>query len=153
MGIFGNGGIDFGPEDMPGGDAYSLFGGGTDGPAPTPPKRAGFFKSNPGRFDFWDLLGAFGDAFGDGPPLYTQSLIRQRQARDEEEQYQRRRQDARDDWAWRRSQESSRFGPQQWQPFDGEESAEFSNLSSAGRRPTYGSGGLFGIRHLKPPVA
>lgn len=64
--------------------------------APAAPK-PGFFSKG-GKWI--DVLGAFGDAFSDGPPLYTQQKNRLFEQQREQDQYTRRREDSRDDFLW-----------------------------------------------------
>lgn len=75
-------------------------------------KKSGLFGSNGVA---WKVLGALGDAFSDGPPIFTQGLLERRSLKDrmeaEEQQYQRQREDKRNDWLFEQDYERANPKP------------------------------------------
>jgi hypothetical protein len=76
--------------------------------APMKKKRGGLFGSGLGVAD---VLGILGDTFSDGPPVFAQSLLQQRQRQQEADQYQREQQDKWDFWQRQQDYEAAHPKP------------------------------------------
>jgi hypothetical protein len=85
-------------------------------------KKPGFFGKDS---VLWKVLGTLGDAFSDGPPIYTQSILQQRDAEERARMAQQQRMQKREDLQW------------EWQnkPKDGPQLTEYERIVRASGLP------------------
>ncbi len=79
-------------------------------------KKPGFFGKDS---VLWKVLGTLGDAFSDGPPIYTQSVLQQRDAEERARMAQQQRMQKREDMLWEWKNKPKDVNPYRWESNDG----------------------------------
>lgn len=79
-------------------------------------KKPGFFGKDS---MLWKVLGTLGDAFSDGPPIYTQSILQQRDAEERARMAQQQRMQKREDLQWEWQNKPKDVNPYRWESNDG----------------------------------
>lgn len=79
-------------------------------------KKPGFFGKDSA---LWKVLGTLGDAFSDGPPIYTQSILQQRDAEERARMAQQQRMQKREDMQWEWANKPKDANPYRWESNDG----------------------------------
>lgn len=79
-------------------------------------KKPGFFGKDS---VLWKVLGTLGDAFSDGPPIYTQSILQQRDAEERARMAAQQRMQRREDMLWEWKNKPKDSNPYRWESNDG----------------------------------